>query len=75
MSEGSPTAVASWPAKGTMLGPRMAPIVAPQTTVPIADARRDSGRHVRRGVARQQVGGVREAHQERAHEEHQERAR
>ena len=28
---------------GTMLGPRMAPIVAPHTTVPMADARRETG--------------------------------
>ena len=45
----------------TRFGPMTAPTVAPQTTMPIADARRCVRVQVRGRVARQLVGGVAEA--------------
>ena len=51
----------------------IAPAVAPQTTSPMAEARRLVRVHVRRGVARQLVRGVAEADEERADQQERER--
>ena len=62
-----------FPAHSTRFGPTTAPTVAPQTTTPIAEARRAPEEQVGGGIARQLIRAVPEADQDHAQEEQRQR--